>query len=79
MCKIFSLVPSKKVCTFQFLNNKIGPKHQFCQIAKCRAKWLFFGITVNSSFQKLKRKQFSWMTGFFEGIRENILHIFLAS
>ena len=47
MCKIFSLVPSKKL-----LNRENWPKHQFCQIVKCQM--VFFGITVNSITQKLK-------------------------
>jgi hypothetical protein len=43
----------------------------------------FYGIPVNCIIQKSKSKlsfsQFSLVKGFFEGKRENILHIFRAS
>ena len=35
----------------------------------------FFGTTVNFIIQKLKRKPFSLVTGFFEGTREKKIHI----
>ena len=84
MCKTFSLVPSKnlspektEVFTVQFFNDKI-------YYTKKKAIWQFgkIGVLINFIIQKLKSKlslsQFSLMTGFFEGTRENILHIFLA-
>ena len=66
--------------TFQFLNDKIV---QNTNLAKLPVPNGFFGITVNFIIQKLKSKHFVCLSFlrwqfFFEGTRENILHIFRA-
>ena len=66
---------------FQFLNDKIDQNTNFAKLSS--AKWLFFGIIVNFAIQKLNSKHlvclsFLWWEVFFEGTRENILHIFRA-
>ena len=60
--------------TFQFLNDKIDQNTNF-------AKWLFWYILyIGLKFyhSKIELSQFSLVTGFCEGTRENILHIFRA-
>ena len=62
--------------TFQFLNDKIDQNTIFAKLPS--AKWLFW---YNCKFyhskiekESLSLSQFSLVTGFFEGTRENILH-----
>ena len=87
MCKIFSLVPSKKlsqekteakeVFNFQFLNDKIYSYTKKSHLALGNlAKLVFWSILL----LKVNNEFVSVFSGnrFFEGTRENILHIFRA-
>ena len=49
-------------------------------LPNCQVPNGFFGVTVNFIIQKLSASfpQFSLVTVFFEGMRENILHTFWA-
>ena len=74
VCKIFSLVPSKKPVTRENCNKLSVSfsifewwnwlKYQLCQIAKCQMA--FFGIIVNSIIKNWK---------VMKGMTENILHV----
>ena len=86
MCKVFSLVPSKKNSHQRKLKQtksltKIDQNTNFSKMPS--AKWLFFWITVDLVIQKLKSKHLVflslfWWEFFFEGTRDYILHIFRA-
>ena len=74
MYEVFSLVPSKNL-------SQIGPKQQFCQIAMCQQMAFWYNCKFyHSKIDKLTLSlfQFSLASGFSEGTRENILHIFRA-
>ena len=76
-CKIFSLVP---FITFQFLMIEftIIPKNAIWHLAIWQ-NW-YFSQFYHSKIENetLSLLQFSLVTGFFEGTRENILHTFRA-
>ena len=61
--------------TFQILSDKIDQNTNLAKLPS--GKMAFFDITGNFIIKKLKSKHFSGDM-FFEGTRENILHIFRA-
>ena len=65
---------TKTVFTFQFLTNKIDQNTNFDKFPS--AKWPFLHSKIEK--EKCNLSQFSLVTGFFEGMRENILKIFWA-
>ena len=69
---------TNKVFTFQFLNNKIDQNTSFAKLPS--GNWLFCYNCKYSKIEKntLSLSQFSLVTGIFEGMRGNILHIFQA-
>ena len=86
MCKMFSLLPSKKPVTredwdklpiyfsiFWVIKLTKTPILPNCQVPNV----LFFCINVDCIVKKLKSKRLVFLI-FFEGTRENIVHIFQA-
>ena len=75
------LVPkAEQFVMLQLLNSKIDQNTNFAKLPSAKCQMAFYGITVNFIIQKLKSKHLvclSFSGGwFFEGTRENILHIF---
>ena len=71
-----------KVFTFQLLTDKIDPNTNLAKLPKVQNDF-FLDIAVNTIIQKLKSKHLVCLSFlrwevFFEGTRENILHIFRA-